>query len=315
MRLRPLAALSAVAAATLILAGCAGSDPEAEPDGTSAPTDTLCEAAAPSGEASEGVTVDGEFGATSTATFELGQSVDAVQRTVITEGDGDELADGQWVSYALSAFDADSGDRLGDAGYVDGELLPAQLTSASSLSQIIGCAPVGSRLSVVLPGSAEMPAQFYIVDVLDTVPTEAWGTAKDPVEGMPAVSLDGQGAPNVEIPDAEAPSDVQISVLKEGDGIEVGAGDTTLLHYHGVDWATGESFDSSWTRGAPISIQGNTYVEGFVEALAGQKVGSQVLVTMPPSKAYGEEGSSDHELAGQTLVFVIDILATQHPVG
>lgn len=314
MRLRPLAALSAVAAATLILAGCAGSDPEVEPDATGAASDSLCEAAAPSGEASDGVTVEGEFGAASTASFELGQSVDEVQRTVITEGEGDELAAGEWVSYALSAFDADSGDRLGDAGYVDGELLPAQLTSTSSLSQIIGCAPVGSRLSVVLPGSAEVPAQFYVVDVLDTVPTAAWGEAKEPVEGAPVVSLDGEGAPTVEIPDAEAPADVQISVLKEGDGIEVGAGDTTLLQYHGVDWATGESFDSSWANGAPISIQGNTYVEGFVEALDGQKVGSQVLVTMPPSKAYGEEGS-DHELAGQTLVFVIDILATQHPVG
>lgn len=315
MRLRPLAALSAVAAATLILAGCAGSDPEVEPEPTGAASDSLCEAAAPSGEASESVTVEGEFGAASTASFDLGQSVDDVQRTVITEGEGDDLADGEWVSYALSAFDADTGDRLGDAGYTDGELLPAQLTSASSLGQIIGCAPVGSRLSVVLPGSPEVPAQFYIVDVLGIVPTAAWGQAQEPVEGMPVVNLDGEGAPNVEIPDAEAPSDVQIAVLKQGDGIEVGAGDTTLLQYHGVDWATGESFDSSWANGAPISIQGNTYVEGFVEALEGQKVGSQVLVSMPPSKAYGEEGESDHELAGKTLVFVIDILATQHPVG
>jgi len=40
-----------------------------------------------------------------------------------------------------------------------------------------------------------------------------------------------------------------------------------------------------------------------------------VLVVIPPAAAYGEEGTSDHELAGKTLVFVIDILATIHPAA
>ena len=81
-----------------------------------------------------------------------------------------------------------------------------------------------------------------------------------------------------------------------------------------MDWSTGESFDSSWANGAPLSIEGNTYVPGFVEAISGQKVGSQVLVVIPPALGYGEEGN-DHELAGKTLVFVIDILATMHPAA
>ena len=100
-------------------------------------------------------------------------------------------------------------------------------------------------------------------------------------------------------------------MLKAGDGRPVSAGDTTLLQYTGVNWDTGEVFDSSWKNGAPISIDGNTYVEGFIQALEGQKVGSQVLVVIPPALGYGEAGSSEHELAGQTLVFVIDILANQ----
>jgi FKBP-type peptidyl-prolyl cis-trans isomerase len=33
---------------------------------------------------------------------------------------------------------------------------------------------------------------------------------------------------------------------------------------------------------------------------------------IPPASGYGEEGSSEHELAGETLVFVVDILGTQH---
>lgn len=311
VRNRPLVALSTIAAATLLLAGCAGG---AEPEGaaTETPSADLCSVAAPSGDASESVAVDGEVGTVSTATFELEQEVTELERTVLTEGEGDQIADGDYVRYALSAFDSVTGERIGDAGYVDGEMLPQALTADSSLGQIIGCAPVGSRLSVVFPGDETAAAQFYIVDVLEIVPTAAWGAEQAPVDGMPSVTLAEDGEPSVEIPDAEAPGELQISVLKEGDGIPVEGGDTTLLQYYGVNWDTGETFDASWTNGAPISIEGNTYVEGFIQALAGQKVGSQVLVVIPPALGYGEEGSSEHELAGQTLVFVIDILATMH---
>ncbi|HWK77370.1 MULTISPECIES: FKBP-type peptidyl-prolyl cis-trans isomerase [unclassified Microbacterium] len=314
MRTRPLVALSTMAAAVLLLAGCTGTDGTTGDDAESASGD-LCSATVESGAAAESVKVDGDFGTASTATFDLEQKVDEAQRSVLSEGDGEKIADGDYVQYALSAFDGDSGDRLGDAGYTEGELLPVQLTADVPMGQLIGCATVGSRLSIVFPTTEDAAAQYYVLDVLDVVPTAAWGKDKEPTAGMPAVTLAEDGQPSVEIPEGDAPSELQVSVLKEGDGIAVEDGDTTLLQYYGVDWSTGESFDSSWKNGAPISIDGNTYVPGFVEALKGQKAGSQVLVVIPPSLGYGEEGSSDHELAGKTLVFVIDILATMHPAA
>jgi peptidylprolyl isomerase len=305
VRIRPLIALSALTAAALLLAGCAGTEGSTGDDKDSASGD-LCSATVASGSASDSVTVDGDFGTASTASFELEQNVDEAQRSVLTEGDGEKIADGDFVQYALSAFDGDSGERLGDAGYTEGELLPVQLTADVPMGQLIGCATVGSRLSIVFPTTDDAAAQYYVLDVLDVVPTAAWGEEQEPTDGMPAVTLADDGQPAIEIPEGDAPADLQVSVLKEGDGIEVEDGDTTLLQYYGVDWSTGESFDSSWKNGA-------TYVPGFVEALKGQKVGSQVLVVIPPAQGYGEEGSSDHELAGKTLVFVIDILATMHP--
>lgn len=312
VRKRPLFAVSTIVAATLLMAGCAGSD-EGQGDDSDQASGDLCSSTVESGAAAEGVEVDGDFGKASTATFEVGQKVEEAQRSVITEGDGDKIADGDLVQYALSAFDGDSGKRLGDAGYKDGELLPVQLTADAPMGQLIGCATVGSRLSIVFPTSEDAAAQYYIVDVLDVVPNAAWGEEQEPKSGMPAVTLGEDGEPSVEIPEGDAPDDLQISVLKEGDGLPVEDGDTTLLQYYGVDWSTGESFDSSWANGAPISSEGNGYVPGFVEALKGQKAGSQVLVVIPPELGYGEEGSSDNELAGKTLVFVIDILATMHP--
>lgn len=314
MRNRSLIALSTTIAASLLLAGCAGVEGETGDKESTAKTD-LCSVSVKSGAASDEVTVDGDFGTASAAKFELGQQIDEAERTVLSDGDGDKISDGDYVSYALSAFDGDSGDRIGDAGYVDGELLPAALTADAPLGQLIGCASVGSRLSIVFPTTEDAAAQFYILDVLDIVPTAAWGEEQPPVDGMPAVTLDEDGAPTVEIPDADAPTELQISVLKEGDGVAVADGDTTLLQYYGVDWDTGESFDSSWAKGAPISLDGNGYVPGFVQALEGQKAGSQVLVVIPPALGYGEEGTSEHELAGHTLVFVIDILATMHPAA
>lgn len=314
VRTRPLIALSTMAAAAVLLVGCTGVEGSTGDDAESTSGD-LCSATIASGPAAESVTVDGDFGTASTASFELEQQVDEAQRTVLTEGDGEEIADGDYVQYALSAFDGDSGERLGDAGYTEGELLPVELTADVPMGQLIGCATVGSRLSIVFPTTDDAAAQYYVLDVLDVVPTAAWGEPQEPTAGMPAVTLDDDGAPSVEIPDADAPTEVQISVLKEGDGIEVGEGDTTLLQYHGVSWNSGEVFDSSWENGAPISSEGNGYVPGFVQALEGQKVGSQVLVVIPPAEAYGEGEINDDDLTGQTLVFVIDILATMHPAA
>jgi len=48
-------------------------------------------------------------------------------------------------------------------------------------------------------------------------------------------------------------------------------------------------------------------INGFLKAVEGQKIGSQVVAVIPPAEGYGdtEQGSIP---AGSTLVFVIDIL-------
>lgn len=315
MRIRPLALLSAAAVSAVLLAGCSASAPDedASPSATAAPVD-LCDAAAPSGAASDSITVEGEPGTESTATFDVPLEFDELQRTVIDEGEGDPVEAGEYVNYALSAFSAETGELIGALGYEGAELLPQPISPESPLGQVIGCAAPGTRVVATFPASETAAGEVYIFDFLGLTPMAAWGEEQEPVEGMPTVTLADDGTPSVEIPEADAPTELQISVLKKGDGPVVAAGDTTLLQYYGVDWETGENFDDSWKTGAPYSNQGNQYVQGFVDALNGQTVGSQVLVVIPPALAYGEEGSSEHELAGQTLVFVIDILATQHPL-
>jgi len=310
LRLRPLTFVSTVALAALVLTGCSGSPKPSESADPTGSADACAQAAEP-GSYTDGVKVDGDVGKPAKVTVDKSKKVGEVQRTVVTEGDGEKVAEGDYIAYAMSAFDSKTGDHLGDLGYKEGELLPQNALANQALAEAIGCATVGTRVAFALPAAEGADSQLYIIDVLDKVPTAAWGEKQKPVDGMPTVKLAKDGEPDVDVPAGDAPKELKISVLKEGDGPEVADGDTTLLQYYGVDWKDGKSFDSSWSKGAPYAAPGNTYVPGFVQALAGQKVGSQVLVVIPPALAYGEDPEA-HELGGQTLVFVIDILATQH---
>ncbi|MGP3535287.1 FKBP-type peptidyl-prolyl cis-trans isomerase [Microbacterium sp. RD1] len=313
MRIRPLVTLSLVAAATVVLAGCAGgSQPEASPSGTAG---DLCAAAAPSGDVSEAVTVEGDEGAAPTATFEAPLEITEAQRTVVTEGSGDEVAAGDYVSYALSAYDASTGEQIGALGYTEGELLPQEIAAESPLGQSLGCATVGTRVVAALPSTdGSSPGIVYVMDVTGITPLQASGTDQAPVDGFPTVELDDDGAPTITVPDTEAPTEVQLETLKLGDGPEVLPGDKVLVQYRGVLWDDGTEFDSSWSRGAPASFVTNEVVPGFQQALEGQTVGSQVLVVVPPAAGYGDTAQGAIP-AGSTLVFVVDILATQHPAA
>ncbi|HEY6801835.1 MAG TPA: FKBP-type peptidyl-prolyl cis-trans isomerase, partial [Agromyces sp.] len=129
MRIRPLAALSVAALSAVLLAGCAnGAAPESSPSPAGTGSADLCAAVAPSGAASEAVTVEGEFGEKSEATFSSPLEVEELQSTVVTEGDGDAVAAGELVTYALSAFNAETGEELGSFGYGENPVLPQQIS-------------------------------------------------------------------------------------------------------------------------------------------------------------------------------------------
>jgi peptidylprolyl isomerase len=313
VRTRPLVALSVAASAALLLTACSsgGSEPDATSTTPAAGGD-LCAVAAPSGAASDAVTVEGAEGSAPTATFEFPLEVPDVQRTVVTEGSGDAIETGDYISYALTALDATSGEQLGNLGYAEGEILPAAIAPESLLGSFFGCATVGSRIVTTLPASDQNPSPaVYVLDLLEVTPLAAWGEEQSAPEGLPAVELAEDGEPTVTIPEGDAPADLQLGTLKLGDGPVVEPGDNVLVQYKGVLWSDGSEFDSSWSRDAPASFATTGVVPGFRQALEGQTVGSQVVVVIPPALGYGD-ADQDGIPAGSTLVFVVDILATQH---
>jgi len=95
-----------------------------------------------------------------------------------------------------------------------------------------------------------------------------------------------------------------------GDGDEAPANSVVNVHYLGVDYETGEEFDSSWSRGESIEFPLNRLIKGWQDGIPGMKVGGRRMLICPPEVAYGPAGSG-HQLSGRTLVFVIDLLGVK----
>ncbi|WP_026918794.1 FKBP-type peptidyl-prolyl cis-trans isomerase [Gordonia shandongensis] len=113
--------------------------------------------------------------------------------------------------------------------------------------------------------------------------------------------------PEVEFPEGPPPSTLQITDLVVGDGPEAQHGGTVDVHYVGVEFDTGEQFDSSWERGQSARFPLDALIPGWQEGIPGMKVGGRRRLVVPPELAYGAAGTGNR-LSGKTLIFVIDLL-------
>lgn len=113
--------------------------------------------------------------------------------------------------------------------------------------------------------------------------------------------------PEIDRPDGPAPATLQTRDLTVGDGATAKAGDTVEVHYVGVEYETGDQFDSSWDRGAGVEFPLRGLIQGWQEGIPGMKVGGRRELVIPPALAYGPAGGG-HRLSGKTLIFVIDLL-------
>ncbi|MBC9926036.1 MULTISPECIES: FKBP-type peptidyl-prolyl cis-trans isomerase [unclassified Leucobacter] len=112
--------------------------------------------------------------------------------------------------------------------------------------------------------------------------------------------------PEIEFPEGSAPAELQIVDITIGAGDEALASSTVDVHYLGVEFESGEEFDSSWSRGESINFPLRSLIQGWQTGIPGMKVGGRRKLIVPPAQAYGTAGG--HPLSGKTLIFVIDLL-------
>jgi peptidylprolyl isomerase len=137
------------------------------------------------------------------------------------------------------------------------------------------------------------------------------GSAADEAMGnLPKVTGDATSKPVIEMPKSAAPTKLVTKVLTPGTGDNVKSGQQIKVQYVGQIWATGTQFDASWDRGQPIEfgIGTGNVIKGWDEGLVGQKIGSRVLLVIPPDKGYGAGGRPPKIQGTDTMVFVVDIV-------
>lgn len=117
--------------------------------------------------------------------------------------------------------------------------------------------------------------------------------------------------PEVTIPSTPAPGELVIVDLVEGDGSVASAGQVVEVHYVGVAWSTGKQFDASWDRDQTFvfGLGAGEVIQGWDRGVQGMKVGGRRQLTIPPDLGYGSRGAGGVIKGGETLVFVVDLVA------
>lgn len=108
------------------------------------------------------------------------------------------------------------------------------------------------------------------------------------------------------------PSGLQYKVLVPGKGAQPKGEDTVSAHYKG-SLTDGTEFDSSYSRGKPLTIPVRGVVAGWQEALTNMHVGDKWELYVPGNLAYGERGSPPKIGANATLVFEMELLGIEAP--
>ena len=313
IRRRTLLTTALAATAAIGLAACTD-------DGSSSDASDAGGASDGGGDALAGVTVSEDLGAEPTVEFTAPLEISEAKAQVVVPGDGATIADGDTVIWRDLYVDASSGEVLQSwwQGAPAGGVQVTVDTIGQAAFDVLTTTTVGSRF--VMAGwqqdsSGQARSLLQVADVDRVVsPLRAEGTAGSPSGTYPEVSLDGNGVPSISGPgEGEPPAKTVRELLIQGTGDTTRAGDHLTMQYSGWKWSDGSAFDSSWERNAPFSfVQGQGMViQGWDENLLDLKVGSQVMLVIPAAEAYGEDAEA-HELGGETLIFVVDVLDAAH---
>lgn len=323
-RMVPVVALTAAA---LLLAGCGGDD---EPDSKSSddPSATATPAVSPddpcdfeSGGVSDDVEVSGRFGKKVTVKFDEPLEAESLHRTIVDEGDGDETKNGDMVDLVSTIYKGTDGTVVKgtDGNPIDaiaGQLKVGDKQTPAAYAAGISCVPIGSRVVATLKaadilgpeGNADLgikadDALIFVTDVIRIFKPVEWANP-------PAVTFNGKKSPTVAIPKGKASPELLLGILKEGTGKVVADGDSVTVNYEGINLRTGKTFDESYGK-TPATFVTSGVVRGFGAALVGQKVGTQLIVSIPPQYGYGGTGNAGAGIKGtDTIMFVVEIQDT-----
>ena len=277
------------------------------------------------------VTVGGSDSAKApTVTVKAPLEVTTTESKVVKEGTGAAVTADDLVSIQAVIVNGTDG-KVAHSTWETGPVgldLGAQDLFTSFKSQLPG-KKVGSRVLITSTpadafgdtGNEQIGVKkddpiVFVVDLVSAskVLKQAEGKAVAPKKGLPTVTMNEGKPATITVPKgAKAPTKTVVQPLIEGTGPEVKKGQTVRVAYTGALWKDGSVFDSSANRPEQpyfdFPLGQGQVIKGWDNGLEGQKVGSRVLLVIPPADGYGDAGSPPKISGKDTLVFVVDILA------
>ena len=129
----------------------------------------------------------------------------------------------------------------------------------------------------------------------------------------PNASVTAKGSfgssPSVTIPKQKPTSTLAVKTLIQGSGPTITKSDLFLSNFTIYVWSgtTNKLLDSTYSSSPQVLPA--SLLPGIQSAVTGKKVGSRVLVVVPPKQGYGTSGNSQLGVTGSdTLVFVMDLI-------
>ncbi|CAL2061460.1 MULTISPECIES: FKBP-type peptidyl-prolyl cis-trans isomerase [Streptomyces] len=331
MRRRSLL-LATVPAGLVTLAGCGGKSGSSQagaspsPSAPSAPPPKIVDGPLPA------ITAGTRFGEKPTVAKGTGApSKNLAVRTAIP-GTGRTVAENDFVQANYLGQIWDTG-KVFDNSYDRHAPLVMQLAQGSLIDGwrygLVG-KKTGSRVEIAVPptwgyGKAGNPQAgikgtdtlVFVVDVIDSFNSKSSARGRAVPQNDPALpkvaTVTNGTVPVVKVPHTDAPDKLVSTYVLEGDGPELKADQTVLCQFQGLVWEGGKTFQRTYGSGrlSQFSLsQMQETVKGLAQGLVGKKVGSRVLVVVPPQLGYGDNPPSGSPVGkGATLVFTVDILA------
>jgi FKBP-type peptidyl-prolyl cis-trans isomerase FklB len=104
------------------------------------------------------------------------------------------------------------------------------------------------------------------------------------------------------------PGGLQYKIIKNGEGKKPAPDNTVVVHYRGT-LLNGKEFDSSYSRGEPVSLGLKNVIKGWQIALPMMQTGAKWQLFVPPELAYGAQAAGPNIGPNSTLIFDIELIS------
>ncbi|MBQ9687982.1 MAG: FKBP-type peptidyl-prolyl cis-trans isomerase [Aeriscardovia sp.] len=278
----------------------------------------------------QGVTAKGESGKQPTVSFKKPMTIKENSYAVLIKGTGQQLQSGDRVCTQDITYNARTGAVIDSTWTKNTPVCTLVLNSnvKQSYLNIFEAQKVGATIAFGIPGTntstsntnnSSSSSSSSVANASDSYITaltivsvskdldKAQGTKVTNIPAdLPKVTFNSDGVPtSINMNNYKSNGKLVSQDLIQGNGATLTANDTAVVKYSGWILSNGKEFNSDWKNS--VDFQLSNTIKGFQQGLVGKKVGSQVLLVIPPDLGYGST-SNNGIPANSTLVFVVDIL-------